>query len=222
MEQVGITYIKMNRKQFYLMSIIPLSVVLLTMAFFSLVAIVQAETQSFGTYKQNEAVRVIQLCSNQTSVCDWCNLSSIEYQLDSNTIISNKVMTKTNNQFNYTFPKNYIFKLGTYSVNGICQAGTEMSVFSGTLTVTPSGYTNVLGLFIIIMGIVYLILIVGIFTKDITTTMIGGMLCIVIGLYTLNNGIDVYRNFATQAISLFTIGFGGYWAFVGGLELMEE
>lgn len=114
-------------------------IILVLVIFMSCFVSSQDDTsQMLGTFQQNSPVEIIQICSNSTSLCDLCNITSIKYP-NSSIIISNIEMTKRPSDFNYTLDGNITNLIGSYLVNGYCQAGSEVSVWSYTFLITPTG-----------------------------------------------------------------------------------
>lgn len=106
-----------------------------------LISFVSADV-SIGTVKQNQVIQLTQTCSN----CTYVNLTSVLYPNNTYALNGQYAMTKTNENFNYTFTDTSA--LGEYiyttcgDLNGIntCQ--------SVRFEVTPSGtlFTNALSL----------------------------------------------------------------------------
>lgn len=115
-------------------------IIFVLVMFMSCFVVAQDDTSSqmLGTFQQNNPVEIIQICSNQTSLCDLCNITSIKYPNSTN-IVSNVMMTKRASDFNYTLNGNITTLIGSYLVNGFCQSGNEVSVWSYTFLVTPTG-----------------------------------------------------------------------------------
>lgn len=95
-------------------------------------------TQSVGPFQINTDAQLTQTCSNLTSLCDYCNISSVTYQ-NSTPVVSNVVMTKRAADFNYTLTGTQVNQLGTYIVTGYCGAGSEILTWAYSFVVTPSG-----------------------------------------------------------------------------------
>lgn len=106
----------------------------------SFVAMVSSTStiQSVGPFQINTDAELIQTCSNLTSMCDFCNISSIKNQ-NSTSIVSDVVMTRRSADFNYTITGDQISQLGTYIVTGYCGAGGEILTWAYSFDVTPSG-----------------------------------------------------------------------------------
>lgn len=94
--------------------------------------------QHLGTFKNSQDIEILQICSNETSLCSFCNISSIKYP-NSSIIVSNIAMTNRGADFNYTLTSGFTTTNGIYSVNGYCGTATEVRVFSYEFTVTPNG-----------------------------------------------------------------------------------
>ncbi len=64
------------------------------MVLLMLIPMVAATTPSLGIFEQSTDIELIQLCSNKTALCDYCNISSIKYP-NSSSIFSDVAMTKS-------------------------------------------------------------------------------------------------------------------------------
>lgn len=186
--------------------IIVLALMLVIMSFVS--------ASQLGVYKQNSCVNLKQTCSN----CTFVNITSI-IQPDSVKVISNSPMTKLGTEYNYTFCGTS--KQGTYTYTTLGDLDGVNSVEAITFDVTPSGNSNVLGFSILVILIVYSIAFLGFFGKHEWITILGGMGMIALGIFTINNGIDIYRNFITDVFSWASIALGVIFAFEAGLSLID-
>ncbi len=104
----------------------------------------------------------------------------------------------------------------------VCTDGTLSGSDTFSYQVSPSGNTNVLGLFIIVIVIIYAIGFIGFFGKNVWVSVLGGLAMIALGLYTLNSGIDVFRTTITEIFSWITIGIGAIFALTAGIELIQD
>lgn len=172
--------------------------------------------ENMGTFQQNKNVRITQTCSDAS----YINISTINYP-NSSAMVSNVIMTSSGSgQFYYDVNNSKLIQLGRYDVKGISD-GCEKT-FGTFFTITPSGLTGVLGLFIIAFIICYGVGFFGFFGKNIWVSLLGGMAMIALGIYTINNGIDVYRTFITNAISWTTIGIGALFSLTSGVEIIQD
>lgn len=117
----------------------------------------------FGSIRINEPITLLQSCSNETSACDLCNLTSVKYQ-NSSVFISNQRFTKNESLFNYTVPGIFNIISGEYTVYGFCRAGTLVEPFVGTYDVSPTGYTLGIGnslVYFVLFSILSLLFLLG-------------------------------------------------------------
>lgn len=209
----------MEGEQIYLCSrddrvIITIRKIILAVALTFLMIIPMASA-SLGSYQQNRCVTIKTILVNATAV----NISTISLP-DSTIAEGNKTMTLQGNTWIYRFCNTS--QIGTYIYDYSDQSGnTYVNDFTITASGTSGGVLGNFGLFILLFAFGYAILFVGIFTRNIPTTILGGFALIIMGLYTLINGIDMYRNFATEAFSIITFAFGGFWAAKASLESLE-
>lgn len=115
---------------------------------------------SLGIFQKSSEVELLQICSNATSLCDSCNISSVKYP-NSSTIVSNVIMTKRTADFNYTLISNNTGIEGIYSVNGFCTSGGEIKVFSYVFEITNNGNEKPEGSVIVLFVILFTILVAG-------------------------------------------------------------
>jgi hypothetical protein len=92
--------------------------------------------------KQGDPIYFSTGCSNDTSVCDACNITSITYP-NSSVIVgySNVPMTRENNVFNITILGNYTMNVfGNIRFQGLCTSGYQVQVWTDDVPITNSGY----------------------------------------------------------------------------------
>lgn len=112
----------------------------LILLFLPLISSQDISSTSFGNYKVGTEIELIQGCTNQTSSCNQCNITTIKYP-NSTIFKSDQVMTKRIADFNYTLLASETNIVGEYEVIGICGAGTEVLIWSSAFTITFSGET---------------------------------------------------------------------------------
>jgi hypothetical protein len=118
---------------------------------------------------------------------------------------------------------------GNNAVNGVYQADMSCMTTSGLngaetfyYKITPSGESNLTNIMWFILAIGILFTIFGFWREDAYTIIFGGFAFVSVGLYFLLNGIDVYRNATTYAISLLILFFGGMLIVRTGIDTIEE
>ena len=178
--------------------------------------IASAEVSSLGTFKQGQIVQLSQVCDN----CTYVNLTQVVLPNSNGIITVGSLMTKRGQNYNYSFSStSYI---GEYFYTTCGDLNGILTCESVSFDVTPSGNSNVLGLYIIVIAIIYTIAFVGFFGRNEWISMLGGMALIVLGLFTINNGIDIFRNTITEVFSWTTIGVGAFMAIFTGTEIIRE
>ena len=170
---------------------------------------------SLGSFKQSECVpiRVLANCSvvNMTEIT---NGGYTEY--------INAPMSFVGGQtFNYTYCNTSKLGTYTYSWNNPCVDCSQDNC-GNSFEITPQGDKNPLGLTFILIGAVYAIGLAGFFFKNEIVTIIGGMAMMILGVYMIIYGIDVYRNFMTNAFSYFTTGLGAFFAISAAMSLIQD
>ena len=185
----------------------------------AIMPLASATISDFGEYRQGMSINLIQVCSN----CTWINISSV-LAPDSSLILSNVIMTEKGYTFNYTLDSSKTQKLGTYQVTGVGDENGIPSEWSYTFEVTSLGNSDQTNstTYFILFGLTFIILIIGIITKEKAMTILGGFAVAFMGLYTLNNGFVGYRNVATQWISIIIMIFGALWAVLAAMSYLEE
>ena len=124
-----------------------------------LIPLLSAET-SLGLFEQSTDIELLQVCSNETNLCDYCNISSVKYP-NSTIIFSDISMTQRTADFNYSLISNYTSPTGKYFVNGVCGVGNQIEVFSYTFDVTINGNENPEGIVIVLFTILFVIIFAG-------------------------------------------------------------
>jgi hypothetical protein len=172
-------------------------------------------SDSFGTFKQNQCINLVQTCSN----CTYIN-ATILYP--NSTIISNNdKWTQNGNNFNYTFCNTDVN--GLYQINGIGNPDGQILVFSSDFTITPSGNdgTNNLVFILFITIAIYTLTLIGFFKRNEIMTILGGMFMMALGVYLYANGIIIYQDWITQYFSMITTGLGFILTMYAALSLLD-
>lgn len=123
----------------------------------------EVDEDSLGIFEQSTDVNVLQSCSNATSICDLCNITSIKYP-NSSIAVSDVEMTKANDEFNYLFNENLTSNTGQYIVTGFCKSGNELESFSFPFEVTVNGNPRPDGVVVMVFSIFFLIFVAGLLT----------------------------------------------------------
>lgn len=177
---------------------------------------INAGKLTLGTFKQNENVRIVQVCDDATYV----NISSVSYPNGSVALSETKMNPIGSGEFYYDFSNT--LELGTYDVRGISD-GCE-NTFTFYFDITPSGRGGteniVLTIFIIIMA--YGLTLVGVLKRNAPLTALGGMFMMFLGIYLINNGIIIYRDTLTNYFSYITIFLGAIFSVWSAYSIIGE
>ena len=190
-----------------------LSLVFITILFS--LTLTSAIPDSLGTFKQGECMELYQLCDN----CTYINLTSIKFP-DSTVTKFDTRMTKQGVDYNHSFCSTSL--IGDYLYN-IC-GDKDGSFICETLSfqVTPSGTKGNQAFFIIVILIAYGVAFIGFFGKNEWITIFGGLIMMFLGIYIVNNGIIIFRDVLTVAISYITIFLGAFFALFTTISLIKE
>ncbi len=197
--------------------------IFLSLAFIFLFIGIASAIDSEYTFKQNTQVDLKRPCINNGTWCSGSSACNITItNPDSTILVNNVLMTNKGSYHNITLQPNKVLQIGYYKADMVCTDGTLSGSDTFSYQVSPSGNTNVLGLFIIVIVIIYAIGFIGFFGKNVWVSVLGGLAMIALGLYTLNSGIDVFRTTITEIFSWITIGIGAIFALTAGIELIQD
>lgn len=183
---------------------------------FTIISCTYAEQQSFGTFKQNSCINLIQTCDN----CTYNNITKIVAP-NSNIALQDLTMTKIGTVYNLSFCSTS--QIGTYVVNGVGDLDGVDTVWNYSFEITPSGFTDTLGFYFLLIVILGAVIGLGFFIKDGWFVVIGGMSFVILGVYSINSGIAGFRDmFLTWAVALFEIGTGAYLSINSAIELIGD
>ena len=193
-----------------------ISLIMIGLCLVLMVGFVSAsDIQSIQPVTQNSAVNLVQGCKNST----YANITYITAQGVDGFILApgQYAMTQSTNDFyNYTFNKNS--KPGVYQVFGHCDEDGIDTPWAYSYDV---GVSNI-AFYIIIIVIIYAIAFIGFFGKNEWVAILGGLGMIALGLYTINNGIVIYKDFITNIFSWTTIGVGAFFALYAGVSVIYD
>ena len=139
---------------------------------------------------------------------------------DASNLVKNATMTYNYNFYNYTIQSADTLDLGEYAVITNCY-GADKGFSTFSYEITSSGKPSSIGFFFLILGVSIVVLCIGIFSRNIPITILGGFMMTLVGLYTLNNGVDGNRNFMTEWLSIIITLVGGLWAVKAAGEYLD-
>lgn len=154
---------------------------------------------NIGVFSQGQQINLIQSCNN----CSYVNISKL--RLPNGTFINiNKNMEKNGVFYNYSLNKNYTTKTGEYQVSGVGDENGVENTWFYNFDIKGGDITFFIIVFILAFGITTW----GLSIKHEWITLAGTFLMVILGLYTLINGIGMYQNNLTKAISYITLLIG--------------
>ena len=171
-------------------------------------------------FKAGEIINFKNPCINNGSFCSSsavCNLTVL--YPDGSIFIDSVVMDNNGSFHSYTFPVTWTS--GFYSYTQACNDNGQKGLENNYLQITPTGETGLLGFFIVVFLVCYLILAWGVISKEPILGMLGTFALAVLGLYTLFFGIDIYKNYLTNTIAIITLGISGYFGVTIMLDYLE-
>lgn len=180
--------------------------------FFLIPFVSSQEQQTLGTFKQNTCVILKQTCSNCTQV----NITRIAAPNSSVVLSTPVVMTKTDTVYNHSFCTNGA--LGKYIVDW--KANPDGTFTCSTCTgnydyqITTTGFDLPIAFQFLFIGIVFAVLTVGLYKRDVTITLLSTFGLYFVGLWMLFYGFNIYKNLYTEGFSFITLGIAGYLSII--------
>jgi len=190
-----------------------------------LIAFVSAEeVNDLPTYKMGKAANLSIQCLNNNTYCSAAAVCNLTLSTpDGVLVVSNARMTNQISFHNYTLTPSHTLVQGVHSANVVCQDGAVATEpIQWNILLTPSGLNGVFGLTIIMFVIAYGLALFGFFGKNEWVCILGGFTMMSLGVYSMLNGIDVYRTSMTDAISIVTIFTGAFFALFAGVSVIQE
>ena len=141
-----------------------------------------------------------------------------------NVIFSKNATYNLDGHWQVNIAKENFTELGQYAYGVKCQDTNLGGAISGYFEVNPSGNygsENILFILFIIL-LFYAVSFIGFFGKNIPMTILGGMAMTGLGVYTIRNGLIIYRDWITNYFSYVTIGLGALISIWASIELLED
>jgi len=188
---------------------------MLGMFLLTLVSAVETET-----YKVNTPINLQFLCQIDNAIPSASATFNISItdQEGNNVVTNNLTQALGSGEFNYTYT---FFKVETYTVKMFCSDGSSSYSSEGKYNITPSGYTQTLGFYFLILILSIGIIVFGYLIEDEWVVMLGSFVMIFFGLYILFYGIDGLKDLTyTWAIGIIILMMGVYFTIRAGFEKM--
>ena len=172
-----------------------------------LVTLASASLDSLGTFKQNDCLNISQTCAT----CTYVNISSVSSNKNSNLLTNVEMTNFGSGEWRYEFCSTS--EISRYDVKGIGDVSGVNSSFAVYFDVTPSGFIDTLGFYIVLLIVLGGIVVLGFSIEEVWFVVLGGMGLIMLGIYSINFGVVGFRDmFMTWAIGLFEIAIGAILA----------
>ncbi len=172
------------------------------------------EDSYLGTFKQDSAISLTQTCDD----CSFVNLSKVQ---SPSSVINNYDLEMEENGINYNFTFNGTSQIGCYSYTVLGDPNGVNTAETIDFQITPSGFINTLGLYIVFLVIFGGIMILGFSQEEAWYIIISGMGFIMLGVYSINYGIVGFRDsFMTWGVGLFEIALGAILSIQAGIQKM--
>jgi hypothetical protein len=138
---------------------------------------------------------------------------------DNSIVYFNADMNKDGNSYNYTMTWDNFTNVGDTCAGITCTDGSGEEVGTVCRAVNPSGFTDNIAFYFVILILSLGLIIFGFSIEDNWVVVLGGFGLIFLGLYIMFYGIIGLKDGAyTFAISLITLFIGGYFSVRGAYE----
>lgn len=124
--------------------------------------------------------------------------------------------------YDFTLDKNNFSAIGDYFVNVQCNSTTSGGFTTVPFKVTPSGFTGMLGFFVLLILLSYGVLAFGIYKGDVSIALLGTFGLYLLGLYMLFFGLDGQKDLYTNGFAVITLGTAFYVSAKAALEYFES
>ncbi len=182
-----------------------------------LITLASASLDSLGTVKQNDCINISQTCAT----CTYVNISSVSSNKNSNLLTNVEMIDFGNGEWRYEFCSTNI--ISRYDVKGQGDVNGVDSSFAVYFDVTPSGFINTLGFYIVLLIVLGGMLLIGFSVGEEWFVILGGMGFILLGIYSINYGVAGFRDmFMTWGVGLFEIAVGAILSIGAGIQSMNH
>lgn len=182
----------------------------------ALVVIPMVSAQDYTPHKQNTDLQFSITSNNATQ----CNITTVDKP--GSVSVFNKIMTKNGQTFYTTINRENVTATGEYCFNIACTDSISIETGSKCFDITPSGNNNNIGFYFLVIGLIYAVAFVGFWGKNEWVTILGGLAMIALGLYTINNGVVIFRDAITDVFSWTTIGLGAFFSIYAGVSAIND
>ncbi len=178
-----------------------------------LISMASASLDSLGTFKQNDCLNISQTCAS----CTYVNISSVSSNKNSNLLTNVEMTNFGNGEWRYEFCGTS--EISRYDVKGQGDVNAVDSTFAVYFDITPSGFIDTLGFYIVLLIVLGGIVILGFSINEVWFVVLGGLGFVMLGIYSINYGIVGFRDmFMTWGVGLFEIAVGAILSVGAGIQ----
>jgi len=180
-----------------------------------MVITVSASQGSLGTFKQNSCINLLQTCAN----CSYNKITSVILP-NGNKDLGEVTMTANGTEYNYSYCNTN--QIGIYTVNGKGDPDGVQDIWIYNFTISPTGYSNNLIFFYIVMFMIpWGLFILGLWKKDMTFAVLGTIGFYFIALYLITFGINGNRDWLSNGLGVIHLGVAFYTSIRYTLESID-
>jgi len=175
--------------------------------------------QDYIYVKQNQPMNIIQSCANST----YANISSAIVDSSGTVLIDSQTSMNELSGDTYNYTISDTSQISKYTIIGFCDENGKKITWKLGYEVTPSGFIDTLGFYLVIILLLALLIFMGFYISEEWFVILGGMGLIMLGIYSINAGIAGFRDmFMTWGMGLFEIGVGFILAMKSSFELFRD
>lgn len=187
---------------------------ILLIGFIFLISMVNA----YEPHKQNTDLDLTISSNNATS----CNVTYIQYPEGSKSML-NLALTKDGTSFYKVIEHGNFSQIGNTCLGLACTDGITYETGSVCREVTPTGFLNTLGFYIIILLVFSGMIVLGYVSQEEWFILLAGMGLLMLGIYTINYGIAGQKDmFMTWGMGIIEIGLGAFLTIRAGFSKIED
>ena len=182
----------------------------------TILPVVTAQEQCYdkGKKTQGEIITISQPCPT----CTYVNLTEIEFP-NGTTQVVNSAFNNSGTSFTHLFADTNFNGELRITVKGNKGGTVESETFC--YLIQPGGSNSII-IYILIAVILYSVTLIGFFGRNEIISILGGMFMIAFGIFTVNNGIILFRDWITNYFAYFTLGLGAIISIWAAIEWIQE
>lgn len=169
-----------------------------------------------GKIKLDNSIDIYQTCNN----CTYCNFTQIKYP-NKEVFLANIEATADDSgtYFSYEILGGNNTELGEYEYCYDCGNALEKETGCLHYLVTPTGFIDTLGFYIVLLIVLGGIVVLGFSIDEAWFVVLGGLGFIMLGIYSINFGVVGFRDmFMTWGLGLFEIAVGAILSIGAGIQ----